>query len=160
ELVERTFGLLALGVHGAEVVPHAPVLGLGGEHQVELRRRTLRITLLEVDETDLRPRLARIGVDLLHLAELGDGVVELLLTYIEAGETPADRDAVRVHREDALVELDGLVGAALELVRESEVGEDQLGLRVQLERLEIVVLGLVELVRRRVDPTEVVVAED
>src|SRR5436190_9247056 len=41
ELVERTLGLLALGVDGAEVVAHPPVLGLGGEDQVELGRGTL-----------------------------------------------------------------------------------------------------------------------
>ncbi len=72
----------------------------------------------------------------------------------------ADDHAVRVERQDALVELDRPVGAALELVGEREVGQDELRLRVQLERFQIVVLGLVELAGRGVDTPQVVVAED
>ena len=160
ELRERPLHLLPLAVHGAEVVADAPVLRLRGQHQVELRRRALRIALLEIDEADLRARLARIRVELLHLAELRERIVELLLPDVEPAEPPPYEHALRVERQDALVELDRLVGAALELVGEPEIREDQLGLRVQLQRFQIVVLGLVELARRRVDPAEIVVAEN
>jgi hypothetical protein len=135
-------------VHGGEVVADAPVLGLRREHEVELRRGAIGIALLEIDEADLRARLARIGVDLLHLAELRERVVELLLTDVEPAESAADEDAVRVESEDALVELDRLVRPPLELVGEREVGENQLRLWIQLT-LEIVVLRLVELASGR-----------
>src|SRR5437667_208000 len=142
ELLEGAVDLLSLRVDRAQVVAHAPVLRLGRQHQVELLRRTVGIALLQVDEPDLGARLARIGVDLRPLLELRARLVELLLPDVESGQAAADDHAVRVERQDALVELDRLVGAALELVGEREVGQDELRLRVQLERFQVIALGL------------------
>jgi len=64
--------------------------------------------------------------------ELGECVVELLLADVEAAEPPPHPDAVRVEGEDALVELDRLLGAILELVGQGEIGEDELRLRFSL----------------------------
>src|SRR5206468_5693923 len=120
----------------------------------------LRVSLLEVDEADLGARLARVGVYALELLELQQGVVELLLADVQATEPPAHEHALGVERQDALVELDRLVVAPLELVGERQVGQDELRLRVQLEGVEIVALRLVELAAGGVDAPEVVVAED
>jgi hypothetical protein len=160
ELGEGTLVLAQLSVHGAEVVAHAPVLGLRRQHQVELGGSPLGVALLEIDEPDLGASLARIGVDALELTELRQRIVELLLPDVDAAETTAHEHALRVQGQNALVELDRLVGAPLQLVGEREVRQDELGLRIQPQRFQVVVLRLVELASGGVHATEIVVAED
>src|SRR4029079_18875003 len=96
---------------------------------------------LEVDEADLRARVARIAVDALDLAELLERVLEPLLADVDRAEPSADDHAVRIRGENALVELDRLLALALRFVRDREVGQDQLRLRRELERLQVVPLG-------------------
>src|SRR6185295_9959973 len=160
ELGERAIQLADLRVDRSEVVADAPIVRLGREHEVELGGGALWITLLEIDEPDLGARLARIRVHPFELAELRERIVELLLPDVDAAQPAADQDALRIERQDSLVELDRLVGPTLQLVGERQVRQNELRLRVQLERFEIVVLGLVELACGGVHTAEVVVAED
>src|SRR5437762_3138826 len=159
ELLERPRRLVTLGVDGAEVVADHPALRRRGEHQVELGGGAVEVALLEEDEAHLDARLARVVGRLLERLELAERLVELLLPRVDAGEPAPYRDALRIEREDALVELDRLVGTALELVGDGEGGEDELRLRAELQGVEGGMLRLVELVRRRVDPAEVIVCE-
>src|SRR5438034_1961035 len=159
ELLERPRRLVTLGVDGAEVVADHPALRRRGEHQVELGGGAVEVALLAEDEAHLDARLARVVGRLLERLELAERLVELLLPRVDAGEPAPYRDALRNEREDALVGLDRLVGTALELVGDGEVGEDELRLRAELQGVEVGMLRLVELVRRRVDPAEVIVCE-
>src|SRR5438874_119076 len=113
-LLERALLLVGLGVDGAEVVADHPALRRRGEHQVELGGGAVEVALLEEDEAHLDARLARVVGRLLERLELAERLVELLLPRVDAGEPAPYRDALRIEREDALVELDRLVGTALE----------------------------------------------
>src|SRR5439155_12609847 len=105
--------LVALRVHGPKIVTHTPVVRLRRQHQIELRGGALGIALLEVDEADLRAGLARIRVDALELLELRERLVEFLLPDVETAQPAAYDRALGIQDEDALVELDGLVGMPL-----------------------------------------------
>ena len=117
---------MALGVDRAQVVADDPARRLRGQHEVELGGGAVEIALLEIDEPHLDARLARVAGGLLQGLELAQRLVELLLPGVDAGQPPAHGHALRVERQDTLVELDGLVGPALQLVRDREVGQDQL----------------------------------
>ena len=160
ELVQRLVDLPSLGVGRAEVVADAPVVGLGRHDEVELGDGAIRVALLEVDQSDLGARFARIGIDLLELLELGKRVVETLLSDVQATQPTAHEGALRVQGEDLLIELDRLLRPAGQLVGKREIGQDQLGLRAELERLQVVVLRLVRLAGTRIHPAEIVVAKD
>src|SRR5438445_560439 len=159
-----------LGVRVPEVIQRRRVLRVELDGAPHLLERALllvglvvggavEVALLEEDEAHLDARLARIVGRLLERLELAERLVELLLPRVDAGEPAPYRDALRIEREDALVELDRLVGTTLELVGNGEVGEDELRLRAELQGVEVGMLRLVELVRRRVDPAEVIVCE-
>src|SRR6185369_16352686 len=62
EFLQRTVHRLHLGIGTAEIVAHAVVVGVGREDEVELRRGALKVAALEIDETDLSARLARISL--------------------------------------------------------------------------------------------------
>ena len=130
----------------------AVVVRLGAEHEIELGRGVVEISLLDVQQPDLGARVGGIGLDLLGALQLVERLVVFLLPDQDFRFALSHQLVVRVDLRDLVVINQRVLRPFLALAQQREIQQHQLRLRIQIERLLIIFFGGRVILRRPPSP--------